>query len=263
MHSLRILCRKQWGCWFYAFIAWPLVLEQYWCAPVAVESCSFPPSACYVLEDVALCVTSCDARMLATSFQVNRGCHRGAVSVSAARAKVCLGPAPARPCCLPDIGTLRQVETEWERVLAACRLLEGWVCRGLALGFVAALTLELTSLVADGGQTDFHKSLRLYRAVAGTSLLACAAVYVAAGLLCLGRLKRGALATAPWAVSGLHWLSQRASSIWCVSGPAVLVAPRLWRWSTRPGARAAHAKRRARRRLVGDVLQVEVSAGQA
>ena len=30
------------------------------------------------------------------------------------------------------------------------------------------------------------------RAVAGTSLLACAAVYVAAGLLCLGRLKRGA-----------------------------------------------------------------------
>lgn len=87
------------------------------------------------------------------------------------------------------------METEWERVLAACRLLEGWVCRGLALGFVAALTLELTSAVAEGGQTDFHKSLRLYRAAAGASLLACAAVYAAAGLLCLGRLKRGALAT--------------------------------------------------------------------
>lgn len=87
------------------------------------------------------------------------------------------------------------METEWERVLAACRLLEGWVVRGLALGFVATLTLELTSVVAEGGQTDFHKSLRLYRAVAGASLLACAAVYVAAGLLCLGRLKRGALAT--------------------------------------------------------------------
>ncbi|KAK9831487.1 hypothetical protein WJX81_001223 [Elliptochloris bilobata] len=38
--------------------------------------------------------------------------------------------------------------------------------------------------------TDFHKSLRLYRAVAGVSLLTCAAVYVTAGLLCLGRLKR-------------------------------------------------------------------------
>ena len=107
---------------------------------------------------------------------------------------MCRGLASVQPGRLPDRGALRQVETEWERVLAACRLLEGWVARGLALGFVAALTLELTSVVAEGGQTDFHKSLRLYRAVAGASLLACAAVYVAAGLLCLGRLKRGALA---------------------------------------------------------------------
>lgn len=84
-----------------------------------------------------------------------------------------------------------QVETEWERILAGCRVLEGWVCRGLVLGFVATLTLELTSSVAEAGQTDFHKSLRLYRAVAGTSLVVCSGIYVVAGLLCLGRLKRG------------------------------------------------------------------------
>jgi len=64
------------------------------------------------------------------------------------------------------------------------------------------------------------------RAVAGTSLLACAAVYVAAGLLCLGRLKRGA---PPW--TGLlpgvpHWA-------WCLTH----VVSRIWPHGT---ARLAH-----------------------
>ncbi len=55
------------------------------------------------------------------------------------------------------------------------------------------------------------------RAVAGTSLLACAAVYVAAGLLCLGRLKRG---VPPWTgllpgVPHLAWcLTQAFSRLW-------------------------------------------------
>ncbi len=73
---------------------------------------------------------------------------------------------------------LAQVETEWERVLAGARVLESWLCRGLGVGFVATLTLELTSSVAEGGQTDFHKSLRLYR------LLALLALWLAASRCC-------------------------------------------------------------------------------
>lgn len=141
--------------------------------------------------------------MLAACLLVDRADCWEAVSLSAGLGlESARAPACTRPGRLPERGSLAQVETEWERVLAGCRVLEGWVARGLALGFVGALTLELTSVVAEGGQTDFHKSLRLYRAVAGASLLVCAAVYAAAGLLCLGRLKRGALA--PHGGSLLH-----------------------------------------------------------
>ena len=141
------------------------------------------------------CVLQLSSHMHAMYVEVSL-CATCWVACCIPAGQVCRGLASARPCHgLPDSASPQQVETEWERVLSACRMLEGWVCRGLALGFVAALTLELTSSVAEGGQTDFHKSLRLYRAVAGASLLACAAVYVGAGLLCLGRLKRGALAS--------------------------------------------------------------------
>lgn len=66
------------------------------------------------------------------------------------------------------------------------------------------------------------------RAVAGTSLLACAAVYVAAGLLCLGRLKRG---VPPWTgllpgVPHLAWcLTQAFSRYGKVAWLVLLVVP--------------------------------------
>ena len=54
--------------------------------------------------------------------------------------------------------------------------------------FGAVLTLELSRSTAPG-QTDFHKSLRLYRVVAGISLLVCSGLYILGGILCWGRHK--------------------------------------------------------------------------
>ena len=54
--------------------------------------------------------------------------------------------------------------------------------------FVAVLTLELSRSTAPG-QSDFHKSLRLYRVVAGVSLLVCGGMYILGGILCWGRHK--------------------------------------------------------------------------
>ena len=57
--------------------------------------------------------------------------------------------------------------------------------------FEALLTLEITSTVK-AGETDFHRSLELYRLPAAISLLVCSGLYIMGGMLCLGRRKRGA-----------------------------------------------------------------------
>lgn len=71
-------------------------------------------------------------------------------------------------------------------------MLDGFFGRGLLQAFEALLTLELT--VQHGikdGTSDFHKSLQLYRAIAGVSLLVCSSFYILGGMLCFGRIRKG------------------------------------------------------------------------
>ena len=77
-------------------------------------------------------------------------------------------------------------ETEW--ALPSVRLLENWLLRGFFQVFTALLTLELSRSTAPG-QTDVHKSLKLYRIVAGSSLGICGGMYILRGMLCWGRQK--------------------------------------------------------------------------
>lgn len=85
-------------------------------------------------------------------------------------------------------------ELEWERFLTTFKMLDGFFGRGLLQAFEALLTLELT--LQHGikeGTSDFHKSLQLYRGVAGVSLLVCSGFYILGGLLCFGRMRKGRL----------------------------------------------------------------------
>lgn len=54
--------------------------------------------------------------------------------------------------------------------------------------FLALLTLQLAT---SEGSSDFDKSVRLYRKVAGLAMLGCAALYFGGGLTCIGALKHG------------------------------------------------------------------------
>ena len=66
------------------------------------------------------------------------------------------------------------------------RVLDGWLPRGFLQLFEAVLTLELSGSTAQG-ETDLHKSLRLYRLLAGISLVVCSGLYILGGVLCCGR----------------------------------------------------------------------------
>mmetsp|Transcript_28317 Transcript_28317/g.50580 ORF Transcript_28317/g.50580 Transcript_28317/m.50580 type:complete len:195 (-) Transcript_28317:161-745(-) len=79
------------------------------------------------------------------------------------------------------------VETEWERLMAMMRILEFWVMRGLLQVFLALLTLELATA---GGDSDFSKSVRLYRLVSGCSLMVCGIFYILGGCCCFAALKK-------------------------------------------------------------------------
>ncbi|MEW5306666.1 MAG: hypothetical protein WDW36_009117 [Sanguina aurantia] len=81
---------------------------------------------------------------------------------------------------------LTLVETEWTVVFSLAAVLENWAVRGVAQAFLALLTLQLAT---SEGDTDFDKSVRLYRKVAGLAMLGCAALYVGGGLTCIGALK--------------------------------------------------------------------------
>jgi hypothetical protein len=41
------------------------------------------------------------------------------------------------------------------------------------------------------GETDFHKSIQVYRSVACISLLICAGIYILGALLCIGAIRKG------------------------------------------------------------------------
>jgi len=83
-------------------------------------------------------------------------------------------------------------ETEWGPVLRFWKVLDYWVGRGLLQIFVASLTKVLAR---SSGET---RAEGLLHDVASWWLLACGIVYVVAGLLCLGTLKRNRLHKTDW-----------------------------------------------------------------
>lgn len=78
-------------------------------------------------------------------------------------------------------------ETEWGLVLRFWKVLDYWVGRGLLQIFVASLTKVLARA---SGET---RAEGLLHEIASWWLLACGIVYIVAGLLCLGTLKRNRL----------------------------------------------------------------------
>ncbi|KAK9809051.1 hypothetical protein WJX72_008458 [[Myrmecia] bisecta] len=78
-------------------------------------------------------------------------------------------------------------EFEWERFLLNFRFLSSWLGRGSLQIFECVLTLEMATAQGD---SDFHKSLQLYRTLSGVALLACSGIYIAGGICCFGALRR-------------------------------------------------------------------------
>jgi hypothetical protein len=83
-------------------------------------------------------------------------------------------------------------ETEWSPILKFWKVLDYWVGRGLLQVFVASLTYVLARA---SGET---RAESLLHEVASWWLLLCGIVYIVAGLLCLGTLKRNHLHKADW-----------------------------------------------------------------
>jgi len=83
-------------------------------------------------------------------------------------------------------------ETEWVPILRFWKVLDYWVGRGLLQVFVASLTYVLARA---SGET---KAEGLLHEIASWWLLCCGIVYVVAGLLCLGTLKRNRLHKGDW-----------------------------------------------------------------
>jgi hypothetical protein len=78
-------------------------------------------------------------------------------------------------------------ETEWEVIFRLWQVLEYWVGRGMFQIFIATLTKVLARA---SGETQAESVLH---DVASWWLLICGIVYTAAGLLCIGRIKRSHL----------------------------------------------------------------------
>ncbi|CAM6022135.1 unnamed protein product [Sphagnum balticum] len=75
-------------------------------------------------------------------------------------------------------------ETEWEVIFRLWQVLEYWVGRGMFQIFIATLTKVLARA---SGETQAESVLH---DVASWWLLICGIIYTAAGLLCIGRIKR-------------------------------------------------------------------------
>ncbi|GFR45356.1 hypothetical protein Agub_g6730 [Astrephomene gubernaculifera] len=81
---------------------------------------------------------------------------------------------------------LALIEAEWEWLMQFCRIMEFWLARGACQAFLAIMTLEL---VHSNGNSDFDRSVRLYRTVSGLCLLGCSGFYILGGITCLGTLR--------------------------------------------------------------------------
>ncbi|KAK4752172.1 hypothetical protein SAY87_020970 [Trapa incisa] len=75
-------------------------------------------------------------------------------------------------------------ETEWGFIIKFSKILEYWAGRGMLQIFVAVMTRAFPNY--DGEE----KELILLQNIAAYLLLACGVVYVFAGILCIGFLKR-------------------------------------------------------------------------
>lgn len=83
-------------------------------------------------------------------------------------------------------------ETEWTPIFRFWKVLEFWVGRGVLQIFVAALTKVLARA---SGET---RAESLLHNIASWWLLGCGIVYIVAGLLCLGTIKRNHMQKANW-----------------------------------------------------------------
>jgi len=83
-------------------------------------------------------------------------------------------------------------ETEWQPIFRFWKVLEFWVGRGFLQVFVAALTKVLARA---SGET---RAESLLHQIASWWLLGCGIVYIVAGLLCLGAVKRNHMQKANW-----------------------------------------------------------------
>ncbi|KAM7470602.1 hypothetical protein LguiA_008785 [Lonicera macranthoides] len=76
------------------------------------------------------------------------------------------------------------VETEWGYIMKYWKVLEFWVGRGMLQIFVAVMTRAYPETASE------RRELITLLNIAGYLLLACGAVYVISGVLCIGFLKR-------------------------------------------------------------------------
>lgn len=83
-------------------------------------------------------------------------------------------------------------ETEWVPIFRFWKVLEFWVGRGVLQIFVAALTKVLARA---SGET---RAESLLHEIASWWLLGCGIVYIVAGLLCLGTVKRRHMQKRNW-----------------------------------------------------------------
>ncbi|KAL8541802.1 hypothetical protein ACS0TY_002883 [Phlomoides rotata] len=75
-------------------------------------------------------------------------------------------------------------ETEWEFIMKFSKVLEYWVGRGMLQIFVAVMTRAYPEYLKD------RSNLFLLQSISSYLLLACGAVYVVSGILCIGICKR-------------------------------------------------------------------------
>eukprot|EP00250_Pteridium_aquilinum_P013652 c21483_g1_i1 orf=282-869(-) len=106
-------------------------------------------------------------------------------------------------------------ETEWQRVFQFWNILEYWAGRGMLQVFVGVMTRALSDLES-GGQ-----AMVIVQQVSSYMLMACGLIYVFAGVLCIGHLKRARMKKAEsreQAVRDLEELERRRKELQSLLG---------------------------------------------
>ncbi|KAK1301114.1 hypothetical protein QJS10_CPB13g00206 [Acorus calamus] len=101
-------------------------------------------------------------------------------------------------------------ETEWAFIFRFSKVLEYWVGRGMLQIFVAVMTRAFPDF--SGNRRD----LALLQEIASYILIACGAIYIVSGVLCIGFLKRARMhqeVTREQAAKDLQELEQRREEL--------------------------------------------------